>query len=264
MTDPIPKLGEHMVPERRYAKRPVIEALCEIYFAESAWDDTVPGAFYERVKNEFPQKRQREIQEAEITLGPIEAKAGIRRLPPWMQFVSDEKHRMIQIAKDLLVVNQLHPYPHFEEWEPEIYRALDIYRELTQPQRVARLGLRYINRVVIPGDRIHMEDYFTIYPNLPPSIGDAHGSFLVRVEVPQVQQGDNVLITFGTAPQQQTQPHAQVFMLDLYDIAQIEKPLAEVNLRYEIQRAHDNIITAFEGSITDRLREIFEPEEDQS
>lgn len=53
-------------------------------------------------------------------------------------------------------------------------------------------------------------------------------------------------------------------MLDLYNIAQIEKPLAEANLRDEVQRAHDNIVTAFEGSITDRLREIFEPEEDQS
>jgi uncharacterized protein (TIGR04255 family) len=253
-----------MVPDRRYRKPPVIEALCEIYFAESAWDDTIPGVFYEHIKNDFPRKQQREIQEAEITLGTIEAKAGVRHLPPWMQFISDDKHRMIQIAKDLLVVNQLHPYPHFEEWEPETYRAVGIYRELTQFQRVSRFGLRYLNRVVIPGDRIRMEDYFMIYPSLPTGIGDAHGSFLVRVEVPQVEQKHNLLITFGTAPQQQTEPHAQVFMLDLYNIVQIEKSLAEFDLRDEIQGAHDNIVTAFEGSITDRLRDIFEPEKDQT
>lgn len=253
--------SEGMIPKRRYRKPPVIEALCEIYFADSAWDETVPGAFYERVKGDFPQKRQREIQQAEIALSPSEAKAGVRRLPPWMQFVSDEKHRMIQIAQDLLVVNQLHPYPHFEEWKPEVDRALSIYRELAQPKKVGRLGLRYINRVVIPGEWVRMEDYFTIYPNLPPGLGDTHGSCLVRVEVPQAEQGHTVLITFGTAPQQRPVQPEQIFMLDLYDILQIEKPLEEVDLREQIQRAHNNVVTAFEGSITDRLREMFEPEE---
>ena len=109
--DSVPTTGasgapEQAIPERRYRKPPVVEALCEIHFAESTWDETVPGAFYERVKKDFPGKRQQEIREAQITLGPAEATAGMRRLPPRMQFVSDERHRMIQIAKDLLVVNQ--------------------------------------------------------------------------------------------------------------------------------------------------------------
>ncbi len=149
------------IPERRYLKPPVIEALCEIYFAGSDWDETIPGVFFERVKADFPQKRQRTIQEAQITLGPEQAAAGVRQLPPWMQFVSDEKHRMIQLAQDLLVVNQLAPYPHFEDWEPEIYRAFKRYLEVAKPKSVGRLGVRYINRVVIPGERVQMEDYLS-------------------------------------------------------------------------------------------------------
>ncbi len=48
------KHDRRTVLDRRYRKSPVIEALCEIYFSGSAWDETVPGAFYERWKNEFP------------------------------------------------------------------------------------------------------------------------------------------------------------------------------------------------------------------
>lgn len=247
-------------PERRYRNPPVVEALCEIYFADSAWDDTVPGAFYERIKRDFPQKRQRNIQQAEIALGPSELKAGVRHLPPWMQFVSHEKHRMVQIAQNLLVVNQLQPYPHFEEWEPEVYRALSIYRELAQPKNAARLGLRYINRVVIPGARVQMEDYFTIYPNLPPGLSDTHGSSLVRVEVPQIEHGHAVLITFGTAASETRKQDEQVFMLDLYDILQLEGSLEDIDFKEEVQRAHNNLVVAFENSITDRLRGLFEPE----
>jgi uncharacterized protein (TIGR04255 family) len=253
--------SRRVVPERRYRKPPVIEALCEIYFAGSSWDETVPGAFYERVKGDFPQKRQRTIQEAQITLGPEQAAAGVRQLPPWMQFVSDEKHRMIQLAQDLLVVNQLAPYPHFEDWEPDVYRALRIYRELAQPKNVARLGLRYINRVLIPEKQIRMEDYFTIYPNLPQRLGDMHGSFLVRVEVPQSDQGHTVVITFGTAPPPPAQEAGQVFLLDLYDLLTMNQLVDEEVLKREVRTAHDNIVVAFEDSITDKLRALFEPEE---
>ncbi len=253
--------SDRVIPERRYLKPPVIEALCEIYFAGSSWDDTVPGAFYERVKCDFPQKRQRTIQEAQITLGPEQAAAGVRQLPPWMQFVSDEKHRMIQLAQDLLVVSQLAPYPHFEEWEPDVYRALCIYRELAQPKNVVRLGLRYINRVLIPGKQIRMEDYFTIYPNLPERLGDMHGSFLVRVEVPKSGQDHTVLITFGTAPPPPPQDAGQAFMLDLYDILMTNTPVDEEVIKREIRRAHDNIVVAFEDSVTETLRALFEPEE---
>lgn len=253
--------SERLIPERRYRKPPVIEALCEIYFAGSSWDDTVPGAFYERVKSDFPQKRQRTIQEAQITLGPEQAAAGVRQLPPWMQFVSDEKQRMIQLAQDLLVVNQLAPYPHFEEWEPDVYQTLRIYRELAQPRNVVRLGLRYINRVLIPEKQIRMEDYFTIYPNLPQRLGDIHGSFLVRVEVPQSAQGHTVVITFGTAPPPPPQDAAQAFMLDLYDILVTNAPVDEDVIKREVRCAHDNIVVAYEDSITDKLRALLEPEE---
>lgn len=250
-----------LIPERKYRKPPVIEALCEIYFADSEWDDTVPGAFYEKVKNDYPKKRQRRIQEAKITLGPEQAVAGIRQLPPWMQFVSEEEHRMIQIARDLLVINQLHPYPHFEDWEPEIYRALNDYRDLANPKMVTRLGMRYINRVVIPEGRVRMEKYFTVYPNLPEGFGDTHGPFLVRVEVPQKDNAHTVLITFGTAPPPDSSQTVQAFMLDFYDIFQVNMPPDEDKLKKEIGRAHDNIVIAFEDSITDDLRMIFELED---
>ncbi len=246
---------------RRYRKPPVIEALYEIYFSGSSWDDTVPGTFYERVKEDYPKKQQKRIQETEIKMELEHAMAGVRLLFPWMQFVSDEKHRMIQVARDLVVVNQLAPYPHFEEWETEIYRAFRIYTELAEPKTISRLGMRYINRVVIPQGTVRMEDYFTIYPNLPKRCGDSHGSFLVRVEVPEEDSGHRVVITFGNAPPPPAERPAQAFVLDLYDIVLVDEPPDEERLRARVHQAHDNLVMAFEDSITDCLRALFEPED---
>ena len=257
---PNPDDSHRTIPERSYRKPPVIEALCEIYFADSTWDDTIPGAFYERVKDEFPKKQQREIQEAQIALGRGTASAGVQRLPPWMQFASEKGDLMIQVSENLLVVNQLRPYSHFAAWESVVYRALAVYNEVALPQRAARVGLRYINRIEIPETRFAMEDYFTIYPQLPKSLGDTHGPFLVRVEIPQAEQRHVVLITFGTDSLSEPKKEKQVFMLDLYDIATLDVPPDEIELKKQIQQAHDNVVMAFEDSITDRLRTLLEME----
>ncbi|MBI1865251.1 MAG: TIGR04255 family protein [Nitrospirae bacterium] len=242
---------------RRYRKPPVVEALCEIYFTGSAWDDTVPGRFYDCVQEDFPDRRQQEIREAHVTLfAGGETAAGVRRLPPRMQFFSKKGDRLVQIGRDLLVINQLRPYPHFEAWEPAIYRALDVYRGLTEPEGFIRLGVRYINKVVIPRPTIRMEEYFTVYPNLPSAMGDAHGPFMVRVELPSQKGGHAVLVTFGSAPVEN--PEESVHLLDIYDIFQTEKVVALDEIEREVRTAHENVKTAFEGSITERLRSLFE------
>lgn len=107
-----------MSANQQYRKPPVVEALCEMYFEGSEWDDALIGQFYERVQAEFPQKRQQEIQEAQVRFStPGEAAAGVRRLPHRMQFITEPGDRMIQLGPDLLVVNQLRPYASFADWE---------------------------------------------------------------------------------------------------------------------------------------------------
>ncbi len=249
------------VKERKYKKPPVIEALCEIYFADSNWDDTISGRFYDRIKEQFPDKRQRDVQQARVEFQPqggVSA-ASIRRLPSWMQFISPPRGRMIQVAQNLVVVNQLKPYTRFADWEPTIHLALKTYSELARPRAIVRVGLRYINHIAVPGDRIRMEDYFRIYPKLPDPIGDTHGAFLVRAEAPSVVEGHQILITFGTAP---AEPGRLAFLLDLYDIFQPDQPGAGFeDFPRVVAQAHQSVVAAFEGSLTDRLRKLLDEEE---
>ena len=227
-----------------------------MYFTNSTWDETTPGTFYEQIKHDFPAKQQREMHQDEVLLGYNTASAEVRKLSPRMQFISKKGDRMIQLAENLLVINHLHPYPGFKTWEPILFRALEAYRIVAMPQRVRRMGLRYINRIEIPGTQVVMENYFRVYPQLPTLIGNTHGAFLVRVEVPQSSQGHSVIITFSTGVQPQSNEDGSVFMLDLYDIGELDVSPEPIALEKEIRRAHDNVVMAFEGSITDELRDL--------
>ncbi len=105
------------IPERRYERPPVVEALCEVYFTGSSWDPTTPGLFYERVRKEYPQKSQAAHQVGfEIQLSPGQAESRQLPIETRMRFARSDNSRVLQLARDVLIVNQLLPYPRYEEW----------------------------------------------------------------------------------------------------------------------------------------------------
>src|SRR5207247_4716435 len=107
--------------------------------------------------------------------------------------LNQQESALLQLRRDLLVVNQLRPYPHFEGWEPNIYWALKIYWEMMKPRGIRRIGLRYINQIVIPEAPIRMEDNFNTYTQLPKKMGQVHGDFMIGVEFPAQQKTHVVL-----------------------------------------------------------------------
>src|SRR5712692_222149 len=118
------------VPDRRYGRPPVVEALCEIYFTGSNWDPTTPGIFYERLRGNYPQKTSLSQFGIEMQVGPgQQAESRQVAQEPRMRFAKADNSRVVQLARELLIVNQLLPYPRYEEWREEVRAILDIYRE---------------------------------------------------------------------------------------------------------------------------------------
>lgn len=240
---------------RHYAKPPVIEALAELYFDGSDWDVTTPGAFYAQVKDRFPKKAQLEHMGLEVELGPGVANArmgtdGVRAV-----FKNEDETRLVQVGADTLVVNQLPRYPHFEAWRDALLEMLLVYRAVATPTSVVRLGMRYINRIEIAQAYVQMEDFFRVYPEMPPEIGLAHGDFLVRLQIPARVPGHTILLTFGKAPTNDPAGHA--FVLDLYDVIPLDGPDSFDLIEQRLNEAHENIEWVFEHAITDATRAIF-------
>jgi len=241
---------------RRYANPPVIEALCEVYFRGSAWDATVPGTFYQRVRERFPKKGETRDFEIEVGFSPAALSTKAAHPELRSQFSREDGSRMIQLRRDLIVVNQLRPYPHFEEWRPEVVEGVRNYRELANPAGIAQIGVRYLNRIEVPSDTVKMEDYFQLYPEIPAQLGAMHGSFMMRVQIPALHEDHQLIVTFGSA----TAPQAggsTAWLLDLYDIvASAEYPQIDA-FEKPLDEAHENIERAFESIITDATRALF-------
>lgn len=240
---------------RLYENPPVIEALCEFQFEPSQpWDWTIPGLVYAEVRMEYPKKRHQNVVEVELRAEQQDViqrvKGGVAR----MQFLRDDERALIQIGPDLLAVNHLSPYPKWEVFNQMIVQALKIYCQVTSPKALRRIGLRYINRIEIPGQRIKIEDYLLVLPSVPEPMPRALAGWVQRVEIPFESANGVLVLQSGSVPREEQAGVA--LMLDLDFVTRQAETVTLDSAMAWVERAHDELESAFEACITDKAREL--------
>ena len=238
-----------------YRNPPLVEALCEFHFDESRpWDVTVFGHYYDRVRDEFPDKRQQpqvamSLQQNEGGVRGEFRDSGVR-----MQFLRPDRTAMVQLAAHLLVVNQLPPYRSWQTFKTLILMQLSNYLEIAPQQTVRQVGLRYINRFEFEAESFSVARHLGLSDFLPARFREATAPFLFRVEMPQSQQ-ERLVLTMGTI--EIDQPDRVAILLDLDHQSSTSEGFEVVALKDTLERAHQRIEDAFESFLTDDLRHQF-------
>jgi uncharacterized protein (TIGR04255 family) len=172
-----------------------------------------------------------------------------------MQFLQADGNALVQVAQDLLVVNQLKPYPTWREFLPLIRQGFNAYQQVANPKGLHKVGLRYINRVQIPGSNIELEDYFEFLPRIGPRLPQDFGNFMAVVEFPYEGARDVLRLQMANAPSQSVDQAAVILDLD-YFLAQPGHILLPSVFEW-VEQAHDRVEEVFEACITNRLRTLF-------
>ena len=246
---------------RRYRNPPIEEAICEFHLAPGPeWDLTVPGRLHERIKDEYAGKpQQQKVVETELRAAPaagfpsVTVKEGMAKL-----FFPDSKGRRgVAVGPDVLSVHVLRPYaPGWEEFRPRIERAWGAYQAVAEPVGVRRIGIRYINRIVLSKETIQLPEYFTTPPAAPPSFPETMSSFFHRTEFTYDDGQTRLITTFasGKAPR-----GSSAFLLDV-DLVWLsgDQPNAGSEVITLVETLRDREREVFESLITDKTREVFD------
>jgi uncharacterized protein (TIGR04255 family) len=244
---------------RKYARPPVVEAVCELRFESTSeqWDWTIPGLLYEQIRGQFPKKRQQSL--LEVQLQPDEGKLVQQLGSPAarMQFLREDESALIQISPNVLGVNQLRPYPDWPTFRALVLNHLRIYRTIAHPESLVRIGLRYIDRVNFPMESINSDDYLNIRPWIPPgSIPEIWQSFLMQVEIPYEDHASTLRLALGTAQPEPPSKTSIVLDLDMSSEADGVPTLDRVGSW--LDTAHDHIEAVFDQAFTEKThQEIF-------
>lgn len=240
----------------KYKNPPIVEAFCEIFFVGSEWDSTIPGSFYQRVRESYPDKQELTRFGVTFQVAP-QGQVNAQGTPdkPLMRFYKRDKSQLIQLAENLLTVNQLKPYCGYERFQSDIDKAIRVYIDVAAPKTVERIGLRYVNQINIPSNDFDLAEYLKLLPGVPEDVASAITGFTTRLSLVARHPQHQVYVTLSTAPP--ISEGSATLILDLYDTVQMHNDANVESILKVVTEAHDNIGHVFEGVITGKARELF-------
>jgi uncharacterized protein (TIGR04255 family) len=241
-----------------YDNPPLTEAICEFRFSlETDWDLTVPGLYYDRIKEELPVREQKRIRSVEVVM----AEEGLREellIRERMQYFSPDGNIGIQVGPHLLAVNMMKPYSSWSRFRPRIEHAFRVLRDIVNIRELTGLSLHYINVVEVPESNANPRDYFALIPPFGEVLPAPPDSFLIGCEVPFSDGRDACRIEITDAIPEQRDTTA--FLLDIeYFLSSPHTLLADAVMIW-LEVAHDRVVEVFETSLLEPARELFRGE----
>ena len=241
--------------KRKYPKPPIVEALIEFQFVPGQpWDITVPGLMYEKVRKEFPEKKERVefIADIKALKDGVEPQISASQR---MQFIRPDNSALLQISRNIFTVNHLKPYSTWEKFRPLILKNLDLYLGVVKPKGFKRLGLRYINKIEFENVPIELTDYFQYYPFIPEKIPQLHDQYNCQVEIPFNSRRD--LLRLATGSTNPEAPNKIAILLDLDYIMMKPETVTIEEFPEWLENAHTVIEETFEACVTEKCRRLF-------
>jgi uncharacterized protein (TIGR04255 family) len=251
-------LEEYIVPILKNA--PITEALIDIRVKlPSTIDVESIDNIFERIKGRYPVRQEQRVAEFSFELKPDKdpLNASKQRIHGYRYLSTDHK-QIVQARIDGFTMSRLHPYREWKDLRNEAKELWQFYKDLTKPEAITRVALRYINNLNIPLPINDFADYLAAPPIVPDGLPQDVNSFLTRVVVPEPKLGVIAIITQAFEP---VAPEIKIthlpIILDIdvfrYDSQGIDENDAWDSI--EKLRHLKNMI--FDKSITDKLKETY-------
>jgi len=239
----------------QYNNPPLIEAVCEFRFAQSApWRDDIVDLLYPLIQDTFPIKDARVLNNLQVHTTPKKASMQMQQKPVHV-FWNKDKTMLIQAGIHYLSIHALKPYPSWKKFGPiinEVFNSLSSCIEITKFERI---GFVYIDKIEIPEKTIRLDEYFNLFPHIGPELPQNLTLFNMSIDIPYEDIRDICRISLSSTIPEKEPNSALLLTTDyfLIDPSQVEPK--EV-MRW-ITTAHDHISELFEGIITKKLRDLF-------
>jgi uncharacterized protein (TIGR04255 family) len=168
-----------------------------------------------------------------------------------------DRSRVLNFNVEHVLFSQLAPYPGWDEFIRRVKRDWEWFRKRVGIHPVSRVGVRYINRIDVPEQRIRPDDYLSVTPRIPDVLGGAVEAYSMQVEVPLAKEGKRrIKLTTGTVARNVV-PGSVGLLLDI-DVIDLDGLPTKTDdgwaLLEELRKAKNHI---FEASVTDAARKLF-------
>ncbi|HHT9146388.1 MAG: TIGR04255 family protein [Candidatus Brocadiaceae bacterium] len=241
-----------------FPNAPITEALLDIRveFPEEITLAKI-DLFYDSVRTRFPEKQPRISFQAGIkvssegTSAALPTSGGI----DGYLFQSPHEKKIVQARLDGFTFHKLKPYNKWEVFREEARELWNIYFQITNPVKITRIALRYINRIEIPLPMKDFKEYILTVPEIAPKLPQALNHFFMRLVIPNPEIQAIAIITQTMENPTENQRLPLIFDIDVFQNTTYIGNKAEMWNEFEKLHIFKNEI--FFNSITEKTKEFF-------
>ena len=157
----------------RLPRAPIVEAVIDVRGrAEAPWEESEIKAQLKAELPDYPEVISHREFRHEVKIPPGQEPQQMLQDLGWKGFrlQSTDKLHIAQFNRDGFVFSRLHPYESWEQLIGEGMRLWRIHQAIARPSEVQRLGLRFINRILLPPKDMDFEAYLVAPPKPPSSL----------------------------------------------------------------------------------------------
>jgi uncharacterized protein (TIGR04255 family) len=247
-------------PGPHYERAPVVEAIIEIRCEVPERDsteflrDSVDHSIFTSEEQILQVTGTVQVAEGTSFTGAMEPRiTGYR-------FRRSNPDQAVQARMNGFAFSWLGAYKDWDELTTETEKHWLKYLQVAEPVKATRLGVRFINRIVVPTQLIEFNDYLRIGVNVPPYLPQEIRAYLIRVQIPIPQMATEVTISSGLEGSRPNEGTALILDIDAWKEIQME--LSKREEREQIPALLNTLRNAknyaFESCITDATRRLIE------
>lgn len=236
-------------PRFRYEKAPVIEAVIEFRFAQPLGDSD-PDRIARRLEGKFPNKSN--VVDVGVQVSP--QGVGVNQSQNGFRLTANDGLRIVIVSKAHIVSSVLAPYVGWDELRQQSEVIISAANAIVGRPRMSRIGVRYINRLDIPGTDVDMAEWIRLSVTPPPELGQNLAEFTGRIVLPRLE-GIVSALMFQSVPSPLID-HTSV-LLDIDNFIDQEVPLSDEALWTRLEEIRNRKNSIFEFCITEKTRLLF-------
>lgn len=233
-------------------KAPIVEAVIDVRArASTAWESGTVGRQLREELARFPQIQDLAEVSQVVQVAPFPGASSIESA--WTGLRAADSSKVLQMTRDGMLFSQLPPYGNWEQFAGEGLRIWSTFARVAKPADIARIGVRFINRIPLPPGEMRVENYIYPAPATPLGLPLEHHNFFYQdtLGVPGDVFAINIIKTIQVADG----AVAVILDIDVFTLRPCVGGQDELGTRLKEMRWLKN--KAFFGSITPAALELF-------
>jgi uncharacterized protein (TIGR04255 family) len=248
-----------MTEPERLSRAPIVEAALSIntVLPDSVNQETL-ASFQERLGGRYPTKEVRMVWSGQVEMKPADTPQITTTSggPSGYIFRSADNRQAVQALRQGFTFSRFKPYQDWDTFSREARDLWSRYATLAKPEKVTRIGLRYINRLDLPLPFNDFKEYLLTVPEIAPGLPQGLASFFFRVVIP-VDKAEAFAIITETIVEGEESKGVVPVILDIDVFRTGAFPIVADKLWPAFDRLRELKNDLFFKTLTDKAKDLF-------